>query len=57
MDKGILTGSGELDNGTTVSYKQTITDAMAFNDSELVFGNVLGMADVACFNWFSNFSD
>ena len=48
MDKELsITGSGELDNGTTVSYKQTITDAMAFNDSELVFGNVLGMADVA----------
>ena len=48
MDKELsVTGSGELDNGTTVSYKQTITDAMAFNDSELVFGNVLGMADVA----------
>jgi outer membrane protein OmpU len=43
MDRELsVTGSGELDNGTTVSYKQTITDAMAFNDSELVFGNVLG---------------
>ena len=48
MDKELsVTGSGELDNGTTVSYKQTITDAMAFNDSELVFGNVMGMMDVA----------
>lgn len=48
MDKELsVTGSGELDNGTTVSYKQTITDAMAFNDSEIVFGNVMGMADVA----------
>ena len=43
MDRELsVTGSGELDDGTTVSYKQTITDAMAFNDSELVFGNVLG---------------
>ncbi len=43
MDKELsVTGSGELDDGTTVSYKQTITDAMAFNDSEIVFGNVLG---------------
>jgi len=43
MDKELsVTGSGELDNGTTVSYKQTITDAMAFNDSEIVFGNVMG---------------
>jgi hypothetical protein len=48
MDKELsVTGSTELDNGTTVSYKQTITDAMAYNDSELVFGNVFGMADVA----------
>ena len=48
MDKELsVTGSTELDNGTTVSYKQSITDAMAFNDSELVFGGVLGMADVA----------
>ena len=48
MDKELsITGSGELDNGTTVSYKQTVGDAFAFNDSELVFGNVLGMADVA----------
>ena len=43
MDKELsVKGSGELDNGTTVSYKQTITDAMAFNDSEIVFGNVMG---------------
>ena len=43
MDKELsVTGSGELDNGTTVSYKQTITDAMAFNDSELVFGTSYG---------------
>ena len=43
MDKELsVTGSGELDGGTTVSYKQTITDAMAFNDSEIVFGNILG---------------
>ena len=43
MDKELsVAGSGELDNGTTVSYKQTITDAMAFNDSEIVFGNIMG---------------
>ena len=42
-----FSGSGELDNGTTVSYKQTVGDSFGFNDSELVFGNVLGMADVA----------
>ena len=32
-----VTGSGELDNGTSVAYKQTITNAMGYNDSELVF--------------------
>ena len=48
MDKELsVTGSTELDNGTTVSYKQTVSDAFGFNDSELVFGNVMGMADVA----------
>ena len=41
MDKELsITGSGELDNGVGVAYKQTITDAFAFNDSELVFTNV-----------------
>ena len=48
MDKELsITGSGELDNGTTVSYKQTVGDSFGFNDSEIVFGGVLGMADVA----------
>jgi len=43
MDKGLtVSGSGELDNGTTVAYTQAITDAMAFDDSELSFGNVWG---------------
>jgi outer membrane protein OmpU len=31
-----FSGSGELDNGTSVAYKMT-TDQMALNDSELVF--------------------
>ena len=45
MDKELsVTGSGELDNGTTVSYKQTVGDSFGFNDSEIVFGGVLGMA-------------
>ena len=35
-------GSTELDNGITVSYKNTTTDLVLTNDSELVFGNVLG---------------
>lgn len=37
-----ITGSTELDNGITASYKQTITDAFAFNDSELMFGTSFG---------------
>ena len=32
-----ITGSGELDNGTSVAYKQTVTNSMGYNDSELVF--------------------
>jgi outer membrane protein OmpU len=50
MDKELsITGSGELDNGVGVAYKQTTTDALAFNDSELVFTNVpmLGDASIA----------
>ena len=50
MDRELsVTGSGELDNGVGVAYKQTITDAMAYNDSELVFTNVpmLGDASIA----------
>jgi outer membrane protein OmpU len=35
-----ITGSGELDNGVSVAYKQTVTNAMAYNDSELVFTGV-----------------
>merc|ERR1712098_834927 len=35
-------GSGELDNGVTVAYKRTTTDTALANDSELVFGNILG---------------
>ena len=35
-------GSGELDNGVTVAYKRTTTDTTMTNDSELVFGNILG---------------
>jgi outer membrane protein OmpU len=37
-----FTGAGELDNGITVAYKRTTTDAFAADDSELVFGNILG---------------
>jgi outer membrane protein OmpU len=34
--------STELDNGVTVAYKNTATDTVLTNDSELVFGNILG---------------
>jgi len=37
-----FTGSGELDNGVTVAYSKSVTDAHGFDDSELVFGNILG---------------
>ena len=35
-----VSASGELDNGVSVAYKQTITNAMGYNDSELVFTGV-----------------
>ena len=37
-----ITASTELDNGTTVSYKQSITGDNGRNDSELVFGTGYG---------------
>jgi len=44
-----ITGSGELDNGTSVAYKQSVTNAMGYNDSELVFTGLpfVGDATVA----------
>jgi outer membrane protein OmpU len=42
-----ITGSTELDNGVTVAYKNTTTDALAHSDSELVFGNILGGGTLA----------
>jgi len=46
MDKELsITGSGELDNGVSVAYKQTTSDALAFNDSELVFTGVPMLGD------------
>ena len=40
-----VTASGELDNGVGVAYKQTITNAVGYNDSELVFTGVPMMGD------------
>jgi len=37
-----LTGSTELENGITASYKQTVTDSFGFNDSELMFATNFG---------------
>lgn len=37
-----ITGSTELANGMTASYKQTVTDAFALNDSELMIGTSFG---------------
>jgi hypothetical protein len=43
MDKELtIKGSTELDNGTAVNYKQTVTDAFGFNDSEIAFVTDLG---------------
>ncbi len=40
-----VSASGELDNGVSVAYKQTITNAMGYNDSELAFTGVPMMGD------------
>jgi hypothetical protein len=40
-----ISASGELDNGVGVAYKQTVTNAMGYNDSELVFTGVPMLGD------------
>lgn len=42
-----FTGSTELDNGIKASYKQTVTDGFAFNDSELMFATSFGTIGVS----------
>jgi hypothetical protein len=42
-----ITGSTELDNGITVSYKQTVGDKFSFNDSELMFATGYGTIGVS----------
>lgn len=42
-----ITGSTELDNGIKVSYKQTVGDKFAFNDSELMFATAFGTIGVS----------
>ena len=37
-----FSGSTELENGMTATYKQTVTDTFGFNDSELMFATNFG---------------
>ena len=38
----LFSGSTELENGMTATYKQSVTDAFGFNDSELMFATNFG---------------
>ena len=45
MDRELkFAGSTELDNGMTVSVMQDTSDALAFGNSQISFGNVMGLA-------------
>jgi hypothetical protein len=47
MDREIaFTGSTELDNGMSMTVMQDFTDAGAFGDAKITFGNVGGMVDI-----------
>jgi len=47
MDKELkFAGSTELDNGITVSVMQDTNDALTFGNSQIAFGNVLGLATI-----------
>jgi hypothetical protein len=47
MDKELkFAGSTELDNGITVSVMQDTTDALVFSNSQISFGNIMGLASV-----------
>jgi hypothetical protein len=47
MDKELkFSGSTELDNGITVSVMQDTSDALAFGNSQIAFGNVMGLATI-----------
>jgi len=47
MDKELkFSGSTELDNGITVSVMQDTSDALAFGNSQISFGNVGGVATI-----------
>ena len=47
MDREIaFTGTTELDNGMNMTVMQDFTDAGAFGDAKITFGNVGGMVDI-----------
>ena len=47
MDKELkFSGSTELDNGVTVSVMQDTNDALTFGNSQIAFGNILGLATI-----------
>ena len=47
MDKELkFAGSTELDNGITVSVMQDTNDALTFGNSQIAFGNILGLATI-----------
>jgi hypothetical protein len=47
MDREItFSGSTELDNGISMSVMQDFTDAGAFGDAKITFGNVGGLVDI-----------
>ena len=47
MDRELkFSGSTELDNGITVSVFQDTSDSLAFGNSQIAFGNVLGLATI-----------
>ena len=41
-----FSASTELDNGITVSVYQDTSDALAYGDNKITFGNVMGMLDI-----------
>ena len=47
MDRELkFSGSTELDNGITVSVFQDTDDSLAFGNSQIAFGNILGLATI-----------
>ena len=47
MDRELkFSGTTELDNGMTVTVMQDTSDALAFGDGKITFGNVAGMFDI-----------